>query len=482
MKNGRLNSRPFFISGLKSNDCFSNFYTFGYADTMRLAGIQLWLSNRHATFFIKDLSERTNMSSAQLKMKCAACSTLLVAVLLGASPAHAQAESDPEALFKKAMSTRAVGDVQESIEAFQSVLDIEPALHRARLELATAYFQALNYAEARQQAQRVMDDPDTPEVVKVNIRRFLEEVAAKDIRHTVTPFVYLGAMLNSNVNAGPGSDIFQDIALAPGSTKTDDHAITLSAGLTHRYLAPSAAKVGGRDASFTWNTSASYYRADYAKQNAYDLDVFSAGTGPGLFVAGRWRGGVSLQWDESLLSGDRYATYVGLSPTLTGIFGQGRTEITGDVNVQKRSFHRASENGRDSDYASVGVNVGQVVGMTTAIQVGARYFEERADFNYFSNHGYEAFVGVNWQAAKPLSLYGRISYRDNQYDAAEPLLSAARDENTTTVTLGGSYKLFGSMLDQWVIGANYIYTDARSNIGLYSFDREQFSLTLGREF
>lgn len=422
------------------------------------------------------------MPLARKVMKTATCAVILSSGVWGSNFSYAQSESDPEALFKKAMTTRAAGDVQESIEAFQSVLGIEPTLHRARLELATAYFQALNYAEARKQAQRVLDDPNTPEVVKQNISRFLEEVAAKDIRHTFTPFVYLGALFNSNVNAGPGNDVFQDIVLALGSTKTDDHAITLSAGLTHRYLAPASIKIGGKVASFTWNTNASYYRADYSKQNAYDLDLFSVGTGPGLFVAGKWRGGVNLQWDESLLSGDRYATYLGLSPTLTGIFGQGRTEITGDVNVQKRSFHRASENGRDSDYASVGINIGQVVGLTTAIQVGARYFDERADLNYFSNHGYEAFAGVNWQATKPLSLYGRISYRDNQYDAAEPLLSAPRDENTTTVTLGGSYKFLGSRLDQWVIGANYIYTDARSNIGFYSFDREQFSLNVGRDF
>jgi tetratricopeptide (TPR) repeat protein len=422
------------------------------------------------------------MRAPQTTIKTAASLMLLCIGMLGQHAACAQAATDPEAAFEKAMKARAAGELQESIEAFQSVLGIEPSLHRARLELASAYFQALNYAEARQQAQRVLDDPNTPEVVKVNIRRFLEQIAASDIRHTFTPYVHLGALYNSNVNAGPGSDLFQDIVLAPGSVKTDDHAVTLYAGLSHRYLAPTGVKVGGKNASFTWNSNASYYRADYAKQDDYDLDVFSLGTGPGFFVAGKWRGGVNLQWDETQLGGDRYATYVGLNPAITGIFGRGRTEVTGEASIQKRSFHRASEDGRDSNYAAVGVSVGQVVGLTAAIQIGARYFEERADFSYFSNHGYEAYVGVNWQATKPLSLYGRASYRDSQYDAAEPLLAAARDENTGTLTLGATYKFMGSLLDQWEMIFNYIYTDNRSNIGLYAFDREQVSVTLGRSF
>lgn len=380
------------------------------------------------------------------------------------------------------MKSRVTGQLQESIEAFQTVLGIEPTLHRARLELATTYFQAQNYAEARKQAQLVLDNPDTPDAVKENIRRFLSEIAVVDIRHTFTPYVQLGVLFNSNVNSGPGSNIFQGIVLAPGSTKEDDRALTVSAGLVHSYLSPIAVKVAGNNASFSWNTYAAYYRADYDKFNAYDLNVLSLGTGPGLFVSGKWRGGINLHWDESQLGGDRYTTYLGLKPSLTGIFNQGKTEVTGDVSVQKRAFHRASENGRDSDYAAVGVSLGQVVGMTTAIQAGARYFEERADFSYYSNSGYEVFAGVNWQVTKPLSVYGRVSYGASQYDAAEPFLAAARDENSTTVTLGTTYKFLGTPLDQWEIGASYIYTDNRSNISLYAFDREQFNLTFGRSF
>lgn len=422
------------------------------------------------------------MNSTPRFLHVAFCSALLFAGALGQSATYAQDESDPEALFKKAMKSRATGELQESIEAFQSILSIEPALHRARLELATTYFQAQNYAEARKQAQRVLDNPDTPEAVKTDIRRFLAEIGTVDIRHHFSPYVHLGALYNSNVNSGPGSNIFQGIVLAPGTTKENDHALTLSAGLAHSYMAPSRVKLGSSDASFSWSSYAAFYRADYDKFNAYDLDVLSLGTGPGLYVAGKWRGGINVHWDESRLGGDRYASYLGLKPSFTHISNRGNTEVTGDASIQKRTFHRASENGRDSQYASVGVSVGQVVGMATAIQAGANYFTERADANYYSNKGYEVFAGVKWQVTKPLSVFGRLSYRDTQYDAAEPFLAVARDENTLTATLGVTYKFLGTVLDQWEIGLNYIYADNRSNIGLYSFDREQINLTFGRSF
>ena len=159
--------------------------------------------------------ERNVMHATHNKLKTTICSAFVCSGLLGLNVAFAQTTTDPEALFSKGLKSRAAGELQESIEAFQSILSIEPTLQRARLELAISYFKALNYAEARRQAQQVLDDPATPDAVKENIRRFL-----------------------------------QDIALAPSANPARDQALTVSAGISHRYLSPSPTAIAGKEATF----------------------------------------------------------------------------------------------------------------------------------------------------------------------------------------------------------------------------------------
>ena len=420
----------------------------------------------------------TKMNSFKLSL----LSTLVLSSFLGAHTASAQDESDPEKLFKKGMTERATDQLQESIEAFQTILSAEPTLHRARLELATAYFKALNYAAARTEAQRVLDEPSTPAAVKENIRKFLSTIDAADTRHTFTPSVEVGMLFDSNVTAGPASSTFGNIILAPGSTKVHDTALTTAASLSHRYLSPNTMKIGGNNASFAWNTNGTYFRSDYASQGQYDLEGVSVGTGPGLIVAGKWRGGMALQYDDINLGADRYATYIGLSPTLTNIYNRGQTEITYDLGVQNRYFHRPTEVGRDSIYAFAGASVGHVIKSTIALQAGLKYFDEHATYDYYSNSGYETFAGANWQASQATSVYGQVSYRDSLYKATAPNFSIPRNDNLTKATVGASYKFATSILNQWIVSANYTYTDNLSNINVYNYDREQTNVTIGRSF
>ena len=99
-------------------------------------------------------------TTGSLKLTCLS----LMLALAGLSSATAQEAVDTEKLFKEGIFLREQGQVFSSIEALETVLSNNPALNRARLELAVAYYRALNYDQANQQAQKVLDDPKTPEV------------------------------------------------------------------------------------------------------------------------------------------------------------------------------------------------------------------------------------------------------------------------------------------------------------------------------
>ncbi len=414
--------------------------------------------------------------------KLSLLSALLLSTVSGINTASAADAVDPEALFKQGIQQRETDQLQESIEAFQTILSANPTLHRARLELATAYFKALNFAAARRESQRVLEDPSTPNAVKENIQKFLSDINIADTRHTFTPTIEVGMLFDSNVTAGPSSSTFGNILVAPGSTKVHDTALTATASLSHSYLSPNTVKIDGNDASFAWNTSGTYYRIGYTSQKTYDLEAISVGTGPGFIMPGKWRGGVTLQYDDINLGADRYATYLGLNPTFTSIYNRGKTEVSYDLSLQNRYFHRPTEVGRDSIYASAGISAGYVVVPTVAIQAGYKYFDEHATYDYYSNSGYEIFAGANWQVSDAATAFVKVSYNDSLYKATAPDFSTPKNDNLTKAIVGASYKFSSSILESWIVSANYTYSDNLSNINVYNYDREQTNVTIGRAF
>jgi tetratricopeptide (TPR) repeat protein len=145
---------------------------------------------------------------------------MLAGLLLGGLSSSIGAQEaaptdENEQLFEAGMEALEDDRLQSAMRAFQSILSQQPGLHRARLELALAYYQALQYDEARQHAQQVLDDPQTPPEVRVTVLAFLAQLEKDQqaflVRHTFKPSIGVGLMYDSNVNVGPGSDIVEEI-------------------------------------------------------------------------------------------------------------------------------------------------------------------------------------------------------------------------------------------------------------------------------
>jgi len=130
-------------------------------------------------------------------------------VKLAELAAEAKSEEEIDALFAKGMRLREAGDYEAAIAAFKGVLSSEPSLGRARAELAVSYLRALNYAEAKAEAEAVLADPNTPETVKFNIEYFLSELEKQSKPHVFTPYITFGLGHDDNINAGPSSSTLQ---------------------------------------------------------------------------------------------------------------------------------------------------------------------------------------------------------------------------------------------------------------------------------
>jgi len=83
--------------------------------------------------------------------------------------------------FDKAMDERESGKVYDAIKIFENILATNPYLNRARLELAVAYHEASYYEKAMEQFQIVLDDPETPESVRLAILAYIGQLYSDEL-------------------------------------------------------------------------------------------------------------------------------------------------------------------------------------------------------------------------------------------------------------------------------------------------------------
>ena len=400
------------------------------------------------------------------------------------------AEDDMEDAYKEGMYQREQGNLLSAIEAFNSILSNSPSSQRVRLELAVTYYRAQNMEEAKKNAQQVLDDPKTPPNVRISVLAFLAQIKQDQARlakqrHTWKPSVAIGLMTDDNVNVGPSSDVVligdASLLLDASSQPRSDTAVTLQAAVDHRWQSSGPVKIGNSLARFIWQSRGAIYRRDYQDEDAYDLDVLSLGTGPAWFIARRLRANINAQADLIRLDGNRLATYVGLTPSVT--WQLRNAELTADAVIQDRDYKRTIDIGRDSTYKRVGAYAGYLIkGGKVALQGGLRGFDNDADNNRYSYDGTEVFVGGNWVAWNNGSVFARVGQKDMEYDGLEPPFNVNRDERERRYVVGFKHDFKKTLLNKWTVSGNFTRTKNDSNVSTYTYDRDQASITLSRSF
>lgn len=415
-------------------------------------------------------------------------SLLLPALLsIGFSSVQAQEAVDVDKLFKEGIFQREQGNVFTSIEALETVLSNQPSLHRARLELALAYFRALNYEQAQQQAQRVLDDPKTPDNVRVAVLAFMAQIKRDQTallanRHTWEPSVSAGLLYDSNVNVGPGSTILPGGSVLLSSVlPRSDEAAVVQAGISHTYNSPDTMRLGETPLRFVWQSRANAYYKEYFNERAYNLSVLTLSTGPGWIAPNKWRANINLQFDDIYLGHQRLALFTSLAPAFT--WQLKNAELTWDAVYLDKNFSRQVDNGRNSVYVATGLSYGHLFNQgKIAVQGGLRAFEEKADISRFSNDGWEAFIGANFVAWENGTLFARYNYRDSKYNGIEPFFGVARDEREERYEIGFGHNFKDGALNNWKLTGSWQQTRNRSNVTVFTYDRDVVGVNLGRSF
>lgn len=409
------------------------------------------------------------------------------------APAQAGAQATTEAVqqeFDAALEAIEQQRLRTARERLTSLLAANPSLSRARLELAKVHYLSRDYADARREAQQVLDDPNTPPAVRATVLAFLAQIDADERRyaprHLWSPSVYAGLMYDSNVNIGPGSDVIDiggiDFTVVPASQETSDWAGVINAGIAHTYNPDGRFDWGETQGDFLWQSELNGYYRGYFDETDFNLGVLTARTGPAWVVPGSWRAYVAVQLDQIFLGGDDLALFTSLNPGIAWQIGND-WEVALDGFITDRNYNGGDEAGRDGDYQSASLTVGRYFReRSLLVQAGAGYYNFDADTDFLSYDGPEVFAGFISQAWTNGSVFARAGYRWYDFDGAVPLFNVPRDDDELRATAGFQHDYREGWLAGWSLVGSWTWTDNESDVAIYEYDRHQVSLGLARGF
>ncbi len=391
-------------------------------------------------------------------------------------PLAPQRAGDPEFDYLLGIAALDAGDPETAVFALERVLAVQPNNMQARAEIARAYY-VMGERESAKQEFETVRRADVPADVRATIERFLGALDRPQTRFAA--FLEGTVGVDSNINAATGSGTLAipaigTVTLGPGLTRLSDNFLAFSGGASVAHpLSTEWSFVGGVRASARLN------QGDNVKTQ-FDTKTLDADAGA------RWARDknsvtVGVQANSFYLDNNRFRD-------AAGIVGQWQHNLsdTRQVSVfgQWTDLRYPTQSIRDADRTIAGVAYAQSLQLAySPVVFVSGYFgseKEKAPNVPFLGHdpyGLRAGVQLTLQPER-LFLNGYAGYEERHYGGQEPLFGIARKDRQTDLRVGLQWRFAPG----WSLNPEISYTDNRSSVNLFKYDRTVASVSLRKDF
>jgi tetratricopeptide (TPR) repeat protein len=366
-----------------------------------------------------------------------------------------------------------VGETRLAVEKFQRMLAIDPKLYRVRLELAAAYFQLKQYDDARRELQ-IVREAGPPEAVLKNIDRLL--VAIDESTRTLYWNVRFsqGVQWDSNASSGPDQQVLN---VTGGTLTLNNDAKQISDWASVTQLSGNVLYDFGPKQGFMWNTTADIFNQFYFDHGKFNYTLADVSTG--LWWVGpndviKLPLGVAKQEFGS----DPLSTVYHFKPSwehyftpyfsLKGLYGYSKERFMETVNQVQDNVTRRYEL-TPSFYL---LNRRHIISLSLGRE------DASADARRFSYTAPYAALSYYTRFATDTELFLRYQYSNRDYKGAPLLYTEERVDRRHGFTAVVSQMLRKNVFAS--LAFNYI--DNRSNLELFSFRKQTYTLSLGFHF
>ncbi len=389
------------------------------------------------------------------------------------SPLEATLQGDTEFDYLLALAALESGRATAAVAPLQRILAIEPRFDGARLELARALSTLGDSAGARREYQWILERSASA-ISRVAAQRALDGLTAAPVRRGARQVMGLlaGAGYDSNANASTSESVF-GFTLDPRAVQQGSPFLEVGASLRREYSqAPRLGIVTLLRAGHRLNPDAQFV----------DQSVLDAGLGlTGHF--GAWTTGVGANIATGWLDGESYFRSGYLEASASRPMSSA-WELVGAARVIVLDYRPDRFDPLDVRRALWG---GALQRRSTAAGVptlgvallGGRDDTRRASSPY-ANDRYGARLFGAASIGPRRALFGELSWLTSDFFGARGFFGIDRLDRQVVAALGLEAREWPAR--GWRIAPQVRYTENRSNVSLFRFDRFEASVFVRREF
>lgn len=363
-----------------------------------------------------------------------------------------------QTLFLLAKTAKDNDDIKSAIRFYEELIESDPTAHRARLDLATLYYEDEQYEKAQEQFL-IVKSSNIPSQVETNIENYkLKKQIEEQKNYNI--FASIGYMKDSNVNAGPQIDTVTmydlEFTLSDSAKETDDTASIYKLG----------ASLYSPFKSFLLNSSFYVNKVNYSEEDDYDNLSFSLSTSP-IFYRNNTIYMFPLSFTNVDLgsSEDYYMKNISFYPTMKKRISPLFSYIL-KLNLATKKF----ESTPTKDGSNYGLTYGFEVINDATSKVAFdtyinRYNSEDKIYSYNN-------IGIDFSydnlITDRLFFVGKLNYDVSAYDKIESAFSVKKDVYSLSANLNFIYDLnyYNSTLT-----FSYNNQHNSSNIDLYRYKK-----------
>ncbi len=396
-------------------------------------------------------------------------------------PLQSERAGDPDFDFLLGSAALALGKNTEAVFALERVLAVQPNSAPARAQIARAYFNLKEIETSKREFENVRKQ-DVPPEVSATIDRFLDAITrVKESERTVIRgFVEVGIGYDTNVNSATADNqvaipAFGGLVftLAPTATKLGDKFISFGGGLNFVHpFSKQFSLFGGlayqnRTNLSEDNFSTYYYDANLGLSYRWSRDTFT--------LAGQFN---SFWVDNVRLYNDAYRNAAGATAQWQHDFDS-RNQISAflqysDLDYPEQEFRNANRYIGGAGYAHA---FGRGTVITYLGLYGGSEKQKVDSAPALGNDIYGARLGAQWTLNEKFSFFANASAEERKYGGPDPFFLVKRKDDQYSASGG----LIFVPKKNLRITPQVSWTDSKSNISIYQFDRVVYQITLRQD-
>jgi hypothetical protein len=369
--------------------------------------------------------------------------------------------------FVDARLDEATGRLTRARDAYRAILNAHPELARVRLHLARTLTRLEDHEGARRHYDFVIGAPDIAAPLADRVR---QDARALEGAKRWSAQAYLTFAPTTNMTSGTSQDRVQIGALdfTPAKSGQRKSGIGALYGADFAYSAPLSDDWG-------WIATLSTQHRDHIHRGFDDRSAQASAGFRYLLPTGV--ANLELASQRRWFGGADYLYAFG--PQLSArLFAGERNRLTLSTSAMTQRYD--SESYRDGVRLALNASWDRFTAPGQFLRIGLSAERDRARSDHLAFHEFGGLIGYNVDLPFALTLYPEAGFARRDYEGDFPLMSAPRRDRRFTASLSAVKKdlVLGGFAPRFQVS----YTDNRSSVKLYQYDRLDFNITLTRAF